>query len=380
MPINTCLRLIGINEAGASEKYSDYVSKHWHTFDSVVVILDGRQGVNTEEQVNLLKFVKKHCDTVKKVSVMTIMNKIDDPDDQEQQLLVKEAQAELERIFQKTGTENTLAAIVSKEKNLPYETVASSPVLLPMSTIHAYIYRAASQLDFATFKEKIDDDLIEKLGREGYGRKWKRFTSDLKAQKAFEIIQDEEEVEDGLKASKFDQCMAVLSFFVGGKGTQKWLIQQQIESTKKRLTIDHRYGEELRGLYEKVIAFGKSSDFIVDVFRELHKKHVGRAQEQFVLHPKNVHMLAMPMKEIFSFFALLGVMKSPVSLKQEAISMAKVLVKKQVDYLLKPNVALSDYDTMNMYGSILGAVPGSFFDEHFGADCFGKIVPQNSFK
>lgn len=45
----------GINEAGTSSKYKEYVVNQWHTFDCVVVVMDGRQGVNTEEQVDLLK-------------------------------------------------------------------------------------------------------------------------------------------------------------------------------------------------------------------------------------------------------------------------------------------------------------------------------------
>jgi GTPase SAR1 family protein len=57
----------GINEAGASSKYKDFVVNHWHTFDCVVVVMDGRQGVNTEEQVDLLKFVKSNSERTKKI-------------------------------------------------------------------------------------------------------------------------------------------------------------------------------------------------------------------------------------------------------------------------------------------------------------------------
>eukprot|EP00980_Cylindrotheca_fusiformis_P030895 scaffold25600_cov162-Cylindrotheca_fusiformis.AAC.1 len=41
----------GINEAGASNKYRDYVEEKWNNFDCIVVVMDGRQGVNTEEKM-----------------------------------------------------------------------------------------------------------------------------------------------------------------------------------------------------------------------------------------------------------------------------------------------------------------------------------------
>ena len=46
----------GINEAGTSSKYKDYVNSNWHTFDVVVLVMDARQGVNTEEQYNCLLY------------------------------------------------------------------------------------------------------------------------------------------------------------------------------------------------------------------------------------------------------------------------------------------------------------------------------------
>ena len=38
----------GINEAGAFNKYKNFVVQKWDTFDCIVVVMDGRQGVNTD--------------------------------------------------------------------------------------------------------------------------------------------------------------------------------------------------------------------------------------------------------------------------------------------------------------------------------------------
>jgi len=98
----------GINKAGVSNKYKDHIEDKWGTFDCVIVVMDGRQGVNTEEQVALLKFVKFNLDSITNVPVIIILNKIDDPSDDEQAELVKESCQEIETIF----------AVEDREKNL----------------------------------------------------------------------------------------------------------------------------------------------------------------------------------------------------------------------------------------------------------------------
>ena len=50
----------GINEAGASNKYKNYVAQNWFTYDCVIVVMDGRHGVNSEERVQLLEFVNEN--------------------------------------------------------------------------------------------------------------------------------------------------------------------------------------------------------------------------------------------------------------------------------------------------------------------------------
>ena len=91
----------GINEAGACSKYKDYVDKKWHTFDCVVLVMDGKQGVNTEDQVLLLNLVKSNKDRIKNVPVIILFNKVDDPEDQEQAELIREAFQEIEALFSK---------------------------------------------------------------------------------------------------------------------------------------------------------------------------------------------------------------------------------------------------------------------------------------
>jgi hypothetical protein len=41
----------GINEARISDKYKNWVSNNWDTFDCAIVVMDGKHGVNTDTQV-----------------------------------------------------------------------------------------------------------------------------------------------------------------------------------------------------------------------------------------------------------------------------------------------------------------------------------------
>ena len=89
----------GINEAGTSSKYKDYVNANWHTFDDVVVVMDARQGVNTDEQHALLTLAKNNLMATKKVPLIILNNKVDDPENEEQLALLSEARRTVEELF-----------------------------------------------------------------------------------------------------------------------------------------------------------------------------------------------------------------------------------------------------------------------------------------
>jgi GTPase SAR1 family protein len=158
----------GINEAGASTKYRDYVTDNWHTFDCVVVVTDGRQGVNTEEQLDLLALVEKNSREKKAIPVIILCNKVDEPEDEEQKVLLAEVRQAVERIFGIQDCQGALRKIPDDTED-PFSKKLS-PVFVPLSAIHAFIYRTASLMDFEQFK-KFGNALIEKLGRDNFWQK-----------------------------------------------------------------------------------------------------------------------------------------------------------------------------------------------------------------
>ena len=113
----TLVDIPGINEAGASSKYKDFVMANWYTFDCIVVVMDARQGVNSKEQLELLRMVEKNRQNIKDIPVIILCNKVDDPEDQEQLTLVQEARSAVEDIFKVGDREAALEKLTGAKRS-----------------------------------------------------------------------------------------------------------------------------------------------------------------------------------------------------------------------------------------------------------------------
>ena len=182
----------GINEAGTSKMYKDYLTKNWHSFDCVVVVLDGLQGVNTDEQVQVLEFAKAQCTEAKSLPLIILLNKMDDlAYEEEHQVLVTEATHAIEQLFDAPLRVNSLNEIVGGTARPVFDCMRTNiPIVIPLSARQAYIYRVASSLTLDQFKSKIEESLVNKLGRECYGLQWRRFAEEEQYCKAHEMVCD----------------------------------------------------------------------------------------------------------------------------------------------------------------------------------------------
>lgn len=124
----------GINEAGTDNKYKDFLSLHWTTFDCVIVVMDGKQVVNTDDQVNLLNFVKENNQVKKTIPIIILCNKIDDPLEEEQAELVNEAQLEVQTIFNVEFRDKSFQLLLASDCNtIQYNDDIMSPAFIPVS-------------------------------------------------------------------------------------------------------------------------------------------------------------------------------------------------------------------------------------------------------
>ncbi|GAX16055.1 hypothetical protein FisN_20Hu270 [Fistulifera solaris] len=289
----------GINEAGAGSKYRDFVEKKWHTFDVVVLVMDGKQGVNTEEQLKLLQFVKNNQETKRRVSLIILLNKVDDPDDEEQSVLVDESRKEAEKQFNCTLEKllhNTQKGAKSKMSKL-------TPILIPTSAMHAYFYCTASLMTFDQFK-KFDKDLIEKIGREEVGKfRWKNLSEDKKYQAVYEAVSEEGQYKERLEATNFDKFLEALRDFIGDELAQLKILQEQVRVSLKNLSPKEGLANQFRAAYEKSKAVGMQfanlSDHFWTTYNELEKQVMSD-----VKGPTTIGLLSEAMTELKCFHNL----------------------------------------------------------------------------
>jgi len=88
----------GINEVSSGSKYKDMLEKG-RTFDCIVLVMDGTKGVNDEEQLKFRKSATHNVDAKKDLPIIILCNKIDDPKDEEQSVLVDESHKAVEHVF-----------------------------------------------------------------------------------------------------------------------------------------------------------------------------------------------------------------------------------------------------------------------------------------
>jgi GTPase SAR1 family protein len=295
----------GINEAGSGSKYKKFVDDKWNTFDCVVLIMDARQGVNTEEQVALLEFTKRNLKEKKDVPVLILSNKVDDPDDEEQGALVQEARQEVERVFEVSDRKDALASLLGAARAKTKSSCKDLyPAFIPISAIHAFIYRTASLMSLEQFK-LFDKDLIEKLGREEVGKwKWAKLGEDERYAVAHAAVIDQTTYAERLAATNFDKVLTALSRAVGDGSNQLKLIQKQLTVSLKSVSSERGLSRQLKSIYVKATLAGVQENFQLYTFfwsnyQDLEDKAFGQLNG-----PTDVACLANPMDELQEYYKM----------------------------------------------------------------------------
>eukprot|EP00957_Ditylum_brightwellii_P211673 15366459-Ditylum_brightwellii.AAC.1 len=343
----------GVNEAGSSELYLDYVRDMWDGFDVVIVVMDAIQGVNTEEQVQLLKFVKDNQDKRKEVPVIILANKVDDPDDEEIKTLVEEVRLEVERIFDVQDRDKMLHDILNDNNEAdPKELRYSSPVFIPISAENGFLYRAASHMKPSNF-DKLDMAYIDKIGHEEIGKfKWKKLTREQKYDAIYKVVSDPDQYKERLEASNFDTFLSTLDHFIGGDMSQKYLIGKQLDVATKKLTQTASIADSLLGIFEKYKAIDKPTAPLKNTFWSLHTKCYEDACKSFSNLPTYISKLHRPMKEVLDYSQglhkkLYGTCSSSSASGKEKdskriIQVMKELIKMQCDVILEKKLLWTD--------------------------------------
>lgn len=335
----------GVNEAGTSDMYLDFVEKAWDTFDCAIVVMDAAQGVNTNEEVRLLQFVKTNVQNSKNIPVIILCNKVDDADDEELITLVDEIRSKVEDIFDVTDRNTALTNMIKPSGRANDEIKDpsnSSPAFLTLSAENAFVYRAASGLERNEL-QKLGKTYIDKIGHEEVGQfQWKRLSKEKKYDVVYNAVKDSSQYKERLASSNFDKFLRVLEVFIGGSEVQANLIEKQLSIAVMKLAPVAGFVSRMQTISDRSVTLGKSTTYLKDTFWRLYNQYKLASLEVFESHHSNLHMLYGPMKELELYACTLhlkllfdkddAIMKSD---KEAILSAMNMLVAEQCDIVIK---------------------------------------------
>lgn len=254
----------GINEAKSSKKYKDYVESNWKTFDLVVVVMDATEGVNTEEQVNLLKFVHRNNTKSKEVPIIVLGNKIDDLNDQDNVQLIKETLSKTIEIFGNVDCKympSKAENIDEVNLSLSDKGLLTNTAFIPISAKNAFTYMKAASINVHRLNDQNNRDLMNKIGSDEYGRMWSKMKTEEKNSAILKIVRDPSELDQRLASTNFNSFLTALSDFVGGDARQGDFLAKQLDI-------------ELEGIHYSTLGERAISEAILEAFKKC--KSIGR--------------------------------------------------------------------------------------------------------
>ena len=143
--------------------------------------MDAVQGVNTEEQVELLKFVKQNNKEGKDIPTIILGNKMDDPDHEQKLELVRETRQKTIEIFGESCSQDFLRRVLLEADDTRSANGvglrASGAVFIPISAAYAFVYRKAGSLTVESL-QKLDKDILDDIGQMEVGiKKWRKLSN-----------------------------------------------------------------------------------------------------------------------------------------------------------------------------------------------------------
>lgn len=254
---------------------------------------------------------------------------------------MNEARAEVEKVFGVGCRKEALRKTLDAEKRSQQFVFGKiSPAFIPISAVQAFIHQTASLMTLEKFKS-FDKDLIEKLGRDQFGKQmWKKWSPDEKVENVYDIISNAEQYQEGLKDSNFDKFMVVLRHFVGGDQAQRELIQKQIHTglsalSKRPFLQPGNLTTKVQEAYERCKLLAGTTENnpaipgdanLKKAFWTAYTEYEGTIFQEFESSwpEQKVELLAGPMKELLSYHKLVRQAewedeKEPVVVKMKAL-------------------------------------------------------------
>lgn len=198
----------GLNDARTKHIYYEYLENNFHKFNLIVFIVDIQSGLNTSDEMDMLKFIinntKEQYEKNKRdIYTLVIVNKADDMQNEEDSDKL-EITGELREMFEQV--ENTVKTEFAN--NQLKDNIIG---VIPLSAIDSYLYRMVKKHGN---KFKLSPEQILKIGINENGKKFSMLKPAIQEARVNEILKDESFVNTMIKLSGFSRLESILYQFL----------------------------------------------------------------------------------------------------------------------------------------------------------------------
>jgi hypothetical protein len=251
----------GLNDARTKDIYYDYLDTNFHKFNLVVFMVDIHSGLNTSDEMDMLRFIINNTkDQFEKnnrnIYTLIIVNKADDMQTEEDSDKL-EITGELREMFEQV--ENTVKEEFAKS-GLKDNVIG----IIPLCAIDAYLYRMVKKHGT---RFKLSPEQILKIGVNENGKKFSMLKPATQEARVNEILKDNQFVDTMIKLSGFSRLESILNKFLkdNNKGSQLRIDNLMYELKKLPKLCDFTAGQSwfnLKSLTKLVEQYNKIYDNI----------------------------------------------------------------------------------------------------------------------
>ena len=195
----------GLNDARTKTEYYKYLEDNFHKFNVVIFFVDIMSGLNTSDEMDILKFIITqtcwHKERGRDVYTMVVVNKADDMTVEDDNSLT--LSGELGEMFEQV--KQTITSEFGRNK-------IDSHVLgiTPFCAKDAFLYRMVKKCpDYV-----LSDEERIKIGLNEMGKKFSKMKISTQIDKVKEILQDKEFIDTMINLSGFCQLQDKLKTFM----------------------------------------------------------------------------------------------------------------------------------------------------------------------
>ena len=195
----------GLNDARTKSEYYKYLEDNFHKFNVIVLFVDIMSGLNTSDEMDILKFIitqtRFHKERGRDIYTLVVVNKADDMILEEDSSLT--LSGELGEMFEQV--KQTITSEFGHDK-LDSHVVG----ITPFCAKDAFLYRMVKKCP----EYVLSDEERIKIGLNEMGKKFSRFTIPTQIEKVKKILQDKEFIDTMINLSGFNQLQDKLKTFM----------------------------------------------------------------------------------------------------------------------------------------------------------------------